>query len=95
VVLELVREHLLQPLDAIDCLTRRAARALGLRAGTLEVGAPADLVLIDPERIWKVAAAGLHSRSGNSAFLGQELRGRALRTWVGGRVVFALDEEMA
>jgi dihydroorotase len=94
VVLELVREHLLQPLDAIDCLTRRAARALGLRAGTLEVGAPADLVLIDPERIWKVEAAGLHSRSANSAFLGQELRGRALRTWVGGRLVYALDEEV-
>jgi dihydroorotase len=68
---------------------------MGLRAGTLEVGAPADLVLIDPERIWKVEVAGLHSRSTNSPFLGQELRGRALKTWVGGRVVYALDEEVA
>jgi dihydroorotase len=95
IVLTLVREHQLSALDAIDCLSRRAARAMGLRAGTLEVGAPADLVLIDPERIWKVEVAELHSRSPNSAFLGQELRGRALKTWVGGRVVYALDEEVA
>jgi len=93
IVLELVRQRQLSALAAIDCLTRRPARVLGLGAGTLELGAPADLVLIDPERVWKVDSLALESRSKNSPFLGQEFIGRATRTWVGGRVVHALDEE--
>ncbi len=93
IVLELVRERRLSALAAIDALTRRPARVLGLGAGTLEVGAPADLVLIDPDRVWKVEAQGLASRSKNSPFLGNEFVGRATQTWVGGRVVHALDEE--
>jgi dihydroorotase len=64
---------------------------LGLRAGTLEVGAPADLVLIDPDRVWKVESATLVSRSKNSAFLGQELRGAAIRTYVAGELVYEAD----
>ena len=66
---------------------------MGLRAGTLEIGMPADLVLIDPERVWKVDSAALASRSKNSPFLGREYRGAAVRTWVGGRVVHSLGEE--
>jgi len=93
VVLDLVRERRLDALAAIDRLTRRPARVLGLSAGTLEVGAPADLVLIDPERAWKVDGAHLSSRSKNSAFLGREFVGCVTRTWVGGRVVHDLDEE--
>ena len=92
VVLELVREQRMSALAAIDCLTRRPARVLGLRAGTLEVGALADFVLIDPEQLWKVERAHLHSKSKNSAFLGREVRGRAVRTWVGGRNVYTLGE---
>jgi dihydroorotase len=90
VVLELVHQRRLQPLEAIDRLSSRPARVLGLRAGTLEVGARADLVLIDPERVWKVERSELRSRSKNSPFLGRELRGRALRTWVSGRLVHDL-----
>ena len=41
-------------LDAIDRLSTRPARVLGLRGGTLEVGSPADLVLIDPDLVWKL-----------------------------------------
>ena len=93
--LELVREELLSPLALVDRMSTRPARAFGVGGGTLEPGAPADLVLIDPERVFKVDAAALESRSKNSAFLGRELRGRALRTWVGGRLAFALDEEWA
>ncbi len=88
VVLELVRQDRMSALDAIASLSTRPARVFGLRAGTLEPGAPADLVLIDPEVVWKVEAASLLSRSKNSAFLGQELRGRAVQTFVGGRAVY-------
>jgi dihydroorotase len=93
IVLELVRERRLSALAAIDSLTRRPARVLGLRGGTLEIGSPADLVLLDPELPWKVEVRELRSRSKNSSFLGNELRGRALRTWVDGRLVWSLDED--
>jgi dihydroorotase len=91
IVLDLVREERLSALDAIGCLSTRPARVLGLRGGSLEVGAPADLVLVDPEQVWKVETRALCSKSSNSAFLGRELRGRALATWVGGTRVFGGD----
>ncbi len=92
VVLDLVRAELLSPLDAISRLSTQPARVLGLRGGTLEAGEPADLVLIDPDAVWKVEPSGLSSRSRNSAFLGRELRGRALRTWVGGKVAHSVED---
>ena len=92
IALELVREERMTPLELMDRLSTRPARVLGISGGTLELGGPADLVLVDPERIWKVESARLTSRSKNSSFLGRELRGRALRTWVGGRLAFALGE---
>jgi dihydroorotase len=93
VVLELVRQDRLTPLDAIACLSVRAARVFGLRAGTLEIGAPADLVLIDPDRVQKVTRESLLSRSKNSAFLGQELRGWPVQTFVNGRCVYSAGTE--
>jgi dihydroorotase len=87
IVLELVRHDRITAIDAIGSLSTRPARVFGLRAGTLEAGAPADLVLIDPDAVWKVTPDRLHSRSKNSAFLGRELRGRAVQTFVAGRTV--------
>jgi dihydroorotase len=94
-VLELVREGRISPSDAVGRLSTQPARVLGLPGGTLEVGSAADLVLVDPDLVWKLERADLHSRSRNSAFLGRELKGRAMLTWVGGRVVHSLDEDAA
>jgi dihydroorotase len=95
VVLDLVHGGQLSPLEAVARLSTRPARIFGLRAGALEVGGRADLVLIDPEAVWKVDPQALQSKSRNSAFLGAELRGRAVRTWVGGRCVFEIEGEAA
>jgi dihydroorotase len=95
VVLDLVHAGQLAPLEAVARLSTRPARVFGLRAGTLEIGAPADLVLIDPEAVWKVEPRTLHSKSKNSAFLGAEMRGRAVRTWVEGRCVYELEGDGA
>ena len=92
VVLELVRQDRLSAIDAIACLSTRPARVFGFRAGSLETGAPADLVLIDPDALWKVTPEALLSRSKNSAFLGRELRGRVVRTFVGGRGVHGPED---
>jgi dihydroorotase len=68
-------------------ITFRAARVLGVRAGTMEVGAPADVCLFDPARAWVVGPATLASQGKNTPFQGFELVGRVARTLVGGRTV--------
>jgi dihydroorotase len=74
----------------IEMLTVEPARLLGLDRGTLSVGAPADVTLIDSELEWTVDREASFSRSRNTPFHGWELRGRAVRTMVGGRTVWSL-----
>jgi len=74
--------------DALALLTCRPARLLGLETGRLARGAPADLLLFDPERAWKVEAGKLPGKAQNSPFDGRALEGRVLGTWKAGRRVF-------
>jgi dihydroorotase len=75
-------------LDLLAALTCRPASLLGLDAGRLRKGSPADLVLFDPDRRWVIEESKFHSKSKNSPFGEQETRGRVLRTIVDGRPVF-------
>jgi dihydroorotase len=61
---------------------------LGLPGGRLEKGAPADLLMFDPNQPWVVDREQLRSRSKNSPFDEQKLQGRALKTMVAGRMVY-------
>jgi dihydroorotase len=70
----------------IAAMTIGPARAFGLPGGTLAPGAPADVVVIDPDRVWTVVPAALHSKSKNTPFAGWELRGKAVLTLCGGVV---------
>ena len=60
------------------------ARRLGLTCGRLAAGAPADLVLFDPDAPFVLDRFRLHSKSRNTPFDGQRMEGRILGTWVGG-----------
>jgi dihydroorotase len=71
---------------AIALLSTNPARVLGLPGGTLAEGAPADITVIDPDRLVTIDAAALKSRSKNTPFHGWQLRGVAVATIVGGRV---------
>ena len=51
-------------------------------------GAPADLVLFDPEAPWKITEASLKSLSKNTAFEGRLVEGRVVRTLVDGRTIY-------
>ena len=75
----------------IDALSGAPARLLGLEAGRLAPGAPADFVLADLEASWKVEDHVLRSRSKNSPFEHRTLEGRILETVVAGRTVYAYD----
>lgn len=71
----------------VELLSCGPARALGLPGGTLAPGAPGDLTVIDLERELDVVAARFASKSRNTPFEGWKLRGGAVATVVGGRVV--------
>ncbi len=73
---------------AIELLTARPARLLGADAGRLTQGAPADLCLFHPERIWRVEAGGLPGKAQNTPFDGRALEGKVIGTWKAGRRVF-------
>jgi dihydroorotase len=74
----------------IALLTIEPARLLGLDRGTLSVGVPADITLIDPALEWTVDKEQSFSRSRNTPFHGHELTGRAVRTLVAGKTVWSL-----
>jgi dihydroorotase len=77
----------------LAALTTNPARLLDRAAGHLAAGAPADLVLIDPDLPYVIDKRQLKSRSKNSPFDEARLQGAALLTLVGGRVVFRTPSE--
>lgn len=87
-LLERVHGGDLPLLDALALVSCRPAAILGLPAGRLDPGLPADLVLFDLDRAWRFDAATLHSKAKNTPFDGRPLQGRVLKTIVAGRVVF-------
>ncbi|MGI8955627.1 MAG: dihydroorotase [Chthoniobacterales bacterium] len=74
----------------IEMLTVNPARLLGLKAGSLSLGAEADVTLIDPALEWTVDASSFLSASRNTPFDGWKLKGRAVRTIVAGKTVWQL-----
>ena len=88
-LLTLYHEERVPLIRLIETVTLAPAKAIGLSAGRLAVGAPADLILVDIDAPRLIDAAALISKSKNSAFDGRRLQGRVLMTLVDGRVVFA------
>jgi dihydroorotase len=79
-------------LRLMETVTLAPAKAIGLAAGRLAVGAPADLVLCDLAAPRVIDAERLTSKSKNSAFDGRRLQGEVLMTVVDGRVVYQRRE---
>ena len=86
--LELYHNGQLALPQALALLTVGPAARLGLAAGRLEKGAPADIVVIDTDRPWKIDETRFRSKSKNSPFDGRPVQGHALRTVVDGRAIF-------
>ena len=73
---------------ALAKVTVDAARTAGLGAGQLGIGAPADIVVFDPDLRWLVNGAALASQGKHTPFLGYELTGQVKATVVGGRIAY-------
>ena len=69
-------------------LSLNPARLLGLPSGRMAVGAPADLVLFDPDKPFVLDRETLRSKSKNTPFDGRRMQGRVLRCFVGGKQMF-------
>ena len=90
-LLTLVASERLDLLDALKPLTCGPADMIGLPAGRIAKGAPADLVLFDAGAPWRCKREHLRSRSTNSPFDGYDLQGQVARTLVAGETVYEAD----
>ena len=75
-------------LPLLRAMTIHPAKLLGLPAGRLEKGAPADLILVDLDQPWVVDKAQLRARSKNSPFDESRMQGRVLLTMVAGGLAY-------
>ena len=88
--MRLVHAGDLDLLTLLRAMAPRPAEILGLHGGRLARGAPADLILFDPDAPYVLDRGDLHSRCKNTPFDGARLQGRVRLTVVGGEVVHRL-----
>tara|TARA_R110002096_G_scaffold8802_5_gene35814 strand:+ start:138 stop:1418 length:1281 start_codon:yes stop_codon:yes gene_type:complete len=69
-------------------LSLNPAKLLGLDSGRMAIGAPADLVLFDPDKPFVLDRTELHSKSKNTPYDGRRMQGRVMRTFVAGTQVY-------
>jgi dihydroorotase len=86
-LLGLVREGVLPLARLVDALTAAPARIVGIPAPRLQEGAPADLILVDPNVRWTIDPSRLRTKSRNTPFSGRAVQGRVALTVCGGRIV--------
>lgn len=72
----------------VEKMSCNPAKILGIGAGTLSVGAPADIALVDLNEEWVVDVEKLHGKSKNTPFKGLKLTGKVKKTFLDGKIVF-------
>ena len=82
--------HLTLP-ELFRALSLNPAKLLGLKTGRMSVGAPADLVLFDPDKPFVLHRSKLRSKSKNTPYDLRRMEGVVLQTYVAGERVFPLD----
>ncbi len=87
--LKLVGEKVLTLSQAIALITCQPAKILDIDRGTLSVGAVADITLINPNKEWIVDAAKLQSKSRNTPWDGEQLKGCVMKTLLAGKEVYS------
>lgn len=87
-VSELVEKGVITPMQMAEKMSYNPAKILGLEAGSLKEGMPADIVVIDPEAEYIVDAAKFASKGKNTPFDGRKVKGKVLATICGGKIVY-------
>ena len=86
--LRLVHGEHLSLLQLLAAMSTRPAELLGLPGGSLRNGAPADVIVIDPDTSWVLDPSDLKSKCKNTPFDEARLEGRVVRTIVAGRTAY-------
>jgi dihydroorotase len=87
-VLTLVHRGEMDLVDTVAKLTEGPASVLGRSPASLRPGSRADIVIFDPEAPWTVEPGDFASKGHNTPVRGQHLRGQAMLTMYGGKIVF-------
>jgi dihydroorotase len=86
---QLVEPGVLPLAMLLERMSAGPARIYGLEPPTIEIGAPANLVLLDLDAAWHVDEGSFKSKSTNSWLLGSKLHGRVLQTVAAGKLVYS------
>ena len=86
--LRLVHSGELSLITLLKAMSSNPADLLGLPGGTLRSGAPADVIVIDPDLPWVLDPTELKSKCKNTPFDEAKMQGRVVRTVVAGRTVY-------
>lgn len=84
----LVKSGIMSFEKLVEKMSVNPAKILGINAGTLAVGAPADIALVDLDEEWTVDVNKLHGKSKNTPFKGRKLCGKVKATLLGGKIVY-------
>ena len=87
-VFKLVQEEVLSLQEALGLVTYQPAQVLGINAGSIRIGGPADLCIFDPTVNWTLEAGTMFSAGKNTPFLGHTFDGKVTHTFLGGRLVY-------
>lgn len=87
----LVRPGYITLCELIRLMSFSPARILGINAGTLNAGAPADITIFNPDEEWTVDVSKLHGKSRNAVFKGRKLTGKVKMTICSGKIVYKDD----
>jgi len=85
--MRLVNRGVISPMRMAELMFSKPAALLRLDSRGLCARAAADITVIDPDAAWKVVPGNFHSRSHNTPFVDMELKGRALITLAGGKII--------
>lgn len=92
-VTELVEQGYLTKMQLVEKLSHNPARIIGIDKGSLAVNKAADLVIVDFEESYTIEAATFASKGKNTPFDGRKVKGRVLKTFVDGSLVYDYDLE--
>ena len=85
---EMVRTGDISLMQMIRKMTVNPAKVMGIEAGTLDEGAPADVAIFDFENAYVIDPAEFLSKGKNTPFAGREVYGKTMYTICGGKVVW-------
>lgn len=72
----------------LEKMSTNPAKILGLKSGTLMLGSPADITVIDPKLKWTVDKNKFYSKARNTPFDGEKLTGKSIMTIVDGKIIY-------